>query len=218
LSRHRPSPRPGSGLGKFLLGNIAVFLLLAVLIEGASSLLLFAGRALRVRPIAERRHTIYDPELGWVNEANRRIPNMYGPGIYLTTNSQGFRGDRDFGEAVPLGKHRIICSGDSVTFGYGVDDDHTWCQLLTAMDSRLETVNMAQGGYGVDQAYLWYKRDGGRLRHDILILAPIKDDFLRMQFNSFRGYGKPLLVLKDGALQVSNVPVPRRAYYVPWRT
>lgn len=208
-------PRPGWGFARLFLANVAIFLLLAVVLEGASSLLLFAERVLKARPIAERRHTRYDPELGWINEPNLRIHDMYGPGIYLMTNRQGFRGDREFGEDVPAGRRRVICAGDSVTFGYGVDDDHTWCRLLTGKDPRLETVNMAQGGYGVDQAYLWYKRDGGRLRHDIVILAPILDNFRRMQFDRFRGYGKPLLVLKDDVLSVTNVPVPRRPYYVP---
>ena len=81
--------------------------------------------------IAERRHTKYDPDLGWVNGPNIHIPNMYGPGVYLKTNSQGFRNNYDFDTAVPNGKYRIICSGDSFTLGYGVDNDHTWCQLLT---------------------------------------------------------------------------------------
>ena len=29
---------------------------------------------------------------------------------------------------------------------------------------------MGQGGYGIDQAYLWYKRDGTKLDHDVQIL------------------------------------------------
>ena len=111
------------------------------------------------------------------------------------------------------GKARVVCSGDSFTLGYGVDNDHTWCELLSVLDPRLEAVNMGQGGYGVDQAYLWYKRDGVKIEHQIQLLAFITDDFYRMVSDSFSGYGKPVLDVENGMLAVKNVPVPRRAYY-----
>ena len=41
----------------------------------------------------------------------------------------------------------------------GVGNDDVWCKLLESIDNRIETVNLGQGGYGVDQAYLWYKRN-----------------------------------------------------------
>src|SRR5262249_38750161 len=53
---------------------------------------------------AERRHTRYDRELGWVNIPNLDIPDMYGPGVRLRTNGQGFRNDHDIAETVPPGK------------------------------------------------------------------------------------------------------------------
>jgi hypothetical protein len=75
---------------------------------------------------------------------------------------------------------------------------------------------MGQGGYGVDQAYLWYKRDGSRMDHDIHIFTFITDDFGRMQGSSFLGYGKPVLSLEDGVIVTRNVPVPKRSFYTPW--
>ena len=77
---------------------------------------------------------------------------MYGPNVYLRTNSQAFRNNADFSATAPEPKARIICSGEFFTFGYGVDIDSTWCQLLASRNNRLEMVNMGQGGYGVDQA------------------------------------------------------------------
>jgi hypothetical protein len=112
----------------------------------------------------------------------------------------------------------VICSGDSVTFGQGVDDLHSWCRLLESMDPRLETVTMAFPGYGVDQAYLWYKRDAGRLQHHVHLFAPVADDFRRMQFVRAYGFGKPVLALENGQVTVRNVPVPERRYRAPWLT
>ncbi|MGH7369206.1 MAG: hypothetical protein ACREK9_22650 [Candidatus Rokuibacteriota bacterium] len=203
---------------KLVLANVAVSVLLFVAVEGLLSTLLFAWDVLNERVTPERRHTRYDAELGWVAIPNVRIPDIYGPGVYLRTNSRGFRGERELTEAVPRGKSRVICSGDSMTLGFGVDDDHSWCKVLESLDQSIETVNMGQAGYGVDQAYLWYKRDAAAFRHHVHLFAPIVDDFRRMQSSVFSGYGKPLLAIEDGALVVKNIPVPARAYRVPWLT
>lgn len=180
-------------------------------LEGMSSLILFVGNLLMFRAPSfnERLYTRYDPELGWVSRPNVSLPDLYGPGISLKTNAQGFRSDHDVPKRAPQGKARVICSGDSFTLGYGVDNDHTWCQRLAALDPRLETVNMGQGGYGVDQAYLWYVRDGDSLEHSTHLFAVITGDFHRMRRTAFLGHGKPILVLENGALAVRNVPVPK---------
>ena len=203
---------------RLIAGNILVFVLILLLLEGGSSYLLVLFNSLMARPVAERLHTQYDPELGWVNKPNINMPNMYGQGISLKTNSQRFRADHDFDVAVPHGKYRAICSGDSFTLGYGVSDDHAWCQLLTKLDPQLETVNMGQAGYGLDQTYLWYKRDGLKFEHQIHLLAFITEDFKRMQSDKYIGYSKPFLDIENGSLVVRNVPVPRRAYQAPWLT
>jgi hypothetical protein len=77
---------------------------------------------------------------------------------------------------------------------------------------------MDQGGYGIDQAYLWYRRDGLALAHEVQILAFVHDDFVRMGGDRFLRYGKPVLRVRDGRLDVLNVPVPRTAYLEPWIT
>jgi hypothetical protein len=206
------------GLPGLIAGGLAIFGLLFIIIEGLASYGLLVRDVMRTSLIAERRHTKYDPDLGWVNEPNVYIPDMYGPGVYLRTNAQGFRSNQNINAAVPDGKARVICSGDSFTLGFGVDNDHTWCQLLSLLEPRLETVNMGQGGYGVDQAYLWYKRDAARIEHQVHLLAFITHDFYRVQSDSFLGYAKPALDVANGALVVKNVPVPRRSYYLSWIT
>ncbi|MDY7003946.1 MAG: hypothetical protein SWX82_08295 [Cyanobacteriota bacterium] len=165
--------------------------------------------------MSEIRHTQYDELLGWVNLPNVNIPNMYGQGIYFQTNSQSLRNNEDFSINIPSNKVRIICSGDSFTMGWGVSNDQTWCQLLTSIDRRLQTMNMGQGGYGIDQVYLWYKRDGTKFEHNIQIFAFITDDFVRMQRAKSLGYGKPLLSLENGELVNHNFPVSRGYFLVP---
>jgi hypothetical protein len=215
----RPLPRWKS----FLFGVIATIgipILLLVLIEGTSSLVLFAyDLAKPVRLPVASPHTDYDTLLGWVNRAGFSDPDMYGRGVYFRTNAQRFRNDHDFTTDVPPGRVRLICSGDSFTLGYEVDNDHAWCAVLERRHPRLETVNMGQGGYGVDQVYLWYKRDGRRLEHDFQVFAVIQDDFRRMQARSYLSeggqYAKPVLALDGDSLRTENVPVPKWSYRFP---
>jgi hypothetical protein len=195
-----------------VLVNIIVLVLLVVLAEGLFSVLLLSSDLLRNDTRPERLHTRYDPELGWAPIPNLYLPDMYGPGVYLRTNSQGFRGLYNYTEAVPPGRHRVICSGDSVTFGFGVDNKHSWCRLLETIDPHLETINMALPGYGVDQAYLSYKRNAVNFKHQVHLFAPITDDFRRMQQSTkFIGYDRPLLVAEGDRLVATNVP-----FQPPW--
>ena len=204
------------GIARLIAYNIAILGLLLVIIEGLASYTLIIRDFIKTRSVAEQQHTKYDPDLGWVNKANLYIPDMYGTGVYLRTNVQGFRNDHDIATSVPSGRARLICSGDSFTLGYGVDNAHAWCEQLSLLEPRLETVNMGQGGYGIDQAYLWYKRDAAKIAHQVQILAFITNDFYRMQSDSFGGYPKPIPGIENATLVFKNVPIPKLVYYFPW--
>jgi hypothetical protein len=192
-----------------------VFLTFA-LVEGLSSMALFGAKIWRsgqlglryYRLAAENRHIQYDPMLGWVGMPQRFLPNLYGQGKYLRTDSNGFRSDLEITTAVPADRVRAICTGDSFAFGQGVANDRTWCHLLSVLEPGLQTVNMGQRGYGVDQAFLWYQRDGRNLDHQLLLFSFIGGDFNRMGRRAHHGYGKPVLRLDGSELIVENTPVP----------
>jgi hypothetical protein len=213
MSASQPPARQPAGLGHRLLFTAVIGCLpLAVvaLVEGSASLVFFA-RALvsEGRPLAERRHTEPDTLLGWINLPRVALSDQYGRGIGLHTNGQRFRHLGDLAPRPPAGQRRVVCSGDSFTLGHGVDDAHTWCALLDPDSRLLETVNMGQGGYGIDQAYLWYVRDGPPLHADVHLFAYISADFTRMQHSRFQGYPKPQLVRLDGGgVRAIGVPVP----------
>jgi len=194
-----------------------VALLALVVLEGASSLAvaLWQARLHVWRPLAERSHTVYDAELGWVAEKNKLARNLYGPGLDLSTNAQGFRNKTDFAKGVPAGKRRVVCLGDSFTLGYGVADESAWPARLQQDCPSLEVVNMGQAGYGIDQSFLWYERDGAQIDHQVLVFAFISDDFERARSSEMLGYGKPVLEASHGELVRRNVPVPRASYVAP---
>ena len=177
------------------------------LIEGTASLWLF-GRAMRSAHLVEEHFTERDTLLGWINLPNAQKPDLFGPGRSLRINGQRFRHAGELAPVPPAGKKRVVCSGDSFTLGYGVDDSQTWCALLAA-NAPLETVNMGQAGYGVDQAYLWYVRDGLPLRPQVQLFSIINDDFRRMATDRFGGFPKPRLAVDSaGTLRTVGVPVP----------
>jgi len=197
-----------------------VTLLLFFLLEGAASVF-FTTRMLLFREVgfmrAEQSHAEYDELLGWVNRANVDLPDLYGPGIGFRSNGQRFRADRDYPVEPPPGVSRVICSGDSFTMGHSVSNDQTWCALLGATVPGVETVNMGMAAYGIDQAFLWYRRDGAALQHDMQIFAFITPDFQRVASGSYGDYPKPYLEVVDGRLEVRNVPIPEMFSLIPQR-
>ena len=209
-----PGPRHRLRRGlRWLTINILVTIALVLMLEGLASFMqahrLIDPRVARKSKgaVAERLHTEYDPLLGWINLSGITISNMYGAGRHLTINRQRFRGREIPPDAAGP---RIVVSGDSFTFGYGVGDDDTWAAWLERQGPGTEAVNMGQGGYGMGQAYLWYMRDGAAIPHDLHIFAFITEDYRRMGRSDFMGYGKPVLRARDGVLRVENVPPPRQ--------
>ena len=195
--------------------NALVLAALVIVVEGAVSWFLVA-RDVLVLPWVAEPYTRYDPDLGWVNKPNVRLQNMFGTGAWVQTNGQSFRNASDTAPEVAPGRYRVICSGDSFTFGDGVDNDHTWCQQLAARDARIEPVNLGEGGYGADQAYLRYLRDARNLQHQAHVFAFIANDFVRMEEPLFLGFGKPILAIENGELVARNIPVPSLASKYPW--
>lgn len=186
--------------------------LVFLILEGASSVafscyILFFRQAEFMAE--EQTHGEYDALLGWINRPALHLPDLYGHGGVFTTNHQRFRADHDYAPEPPRGVRRIVCSGDSFTMGHSVADDQAWCSLLATTMPGVETVNMGMAAYGIDQAFLWYRRDAAALGHDLQLLAFITPDFDRMALDTFGGYPKPYLRVDGGTLQVENVPVPR---------
>src|SRR5271167_1056249 len=97
-------PAPVLRAAAFVLFNIGVALGLLLMFEGAASVYYVFREAFATPPVAESLYTEYDRDLGWVNLPNVYLPNLYGPGKYLKTNSQRFRNNRDFTLQVPPGK------------------------------------------------------------------------------------------------------------------
>ena len=187
---------------------VVVPLIALALIEGASSMLVVGRRVSRWAAVSAEasRWLEHHPRIGAVPRANVYEPNMYGPGVYLRTNAQGFRNERDFSAAVPEGRRRLVCSGDSYTLGQEVSNHEAWCERLATFDAALETVNLGVSGYGWDQAFLRYQHQGASVAHDLHLFAFITDDLYRMRRRGWVWpWEKPLLTVREGTLVVPEV-------------
>lgn len=135
-----------------------------------------------------RKVTIFqaDPWLMWGLVPGLR--NVLWDYTVVNTNRQGLRMDRDVG-GKPAGGYRVLCVGDSVTFGYRVPlvfpdnpegyakDELPYPALLehrlrAANPGReIEVVNLAVPGYTSGQGRRWLERDIARYQPDLVTLC-----------------------------------------------
>lgn len=156
----------------------------------------------------------WDADLGWAPRANARSSTRP-----FAANAAGIRAEREFGETPPPGTLRIATFGDSFTFGDEVGPDETWEaaleRTLVARGMQAEVLNFGVSAYGIDQAYLRWRRDGRRFRPDVVLYGFQPENVLRDR-NVFRPLyfagtevplSKPRFVVHGDALELKNVPV-----------
>lgn len=127
-----------------------------------------------------------DPLLLWRLKPN--LNHAIWDFTVLSTNAQSFRADYPIGRK-PAGTFRIVCLGDSVTFGYRVppvwpdkpnDYDPMWQPFPMLLEKELRQANpnkgievfpMAVPGYTTHQGLAWLRRDIGYLQPDMVIAS-----------------------------------------------
>lgn len=160
---------------------------------------------------------IRDKDLGWAIRPN-------GESSRYTATSHGFRGPKNWAttSSIPEGKVRVSVHGDSFTHGTGVQLQDTWADQLQQLRTNLEVLNFGVPGYGTDQAFLRFLRDGRRFDAQFHILG-IWTENLARNLNVVRFYlnpaepvgtSKPRFVLVSGNLVVVNSPVLSRQAFL----
>jgi lysophospholipase L1-like esterase len=158
-------------------------------LEAVPSLDLFVATAQQKAQVANAQQSgIFegDPLLLW-----RLKPNLHDviwDFTIVSTNAQNLRADHEFKAKAP-GAIRIVCLGDSVTFGYRVppvwperptDYDPTWLPYPRLLEKNLreanpgrevEAITMAVPGYTSHQGLAWLRRDIDKLQPDLLIVS-----------------------------------------------
>ena len=110
----------------------------------------------------------YDADLGWTNR-----PGSCTADHKYCANSGGLRSDHEYTKEIPPGLLRVSLFGDSFIHGHDVDLAGSLApqleQALASRDVRAQALNFGVGGFGIDQAYLRYSREGARFNTDVIV-------------------------------------------------
>lgn len=158
---------------KFMLSLFAIFLPLSTL-ENC------------LRPIADfkpKNTTIFikDEELGWRLKPNTE--DYWGTSsrrVKVKINNKGLRGPELSYNKDP-NAFRILYLGDSVTFGYSLENEETFPYLIESfLEERLrreiETVNAGVDGYSQWQEYIYLKKEAIKYNPDLIVLSFVLND------------------------------------------
>ncbi len=156
---------------------------------------------------AERNFWAYDPVLGWAHQPGQRGRFSHRDfSVSVSINSYGLR-DREYPlERVP-GNRRMLVLGDSFTWGFGVEQDEAFSEILERRHPDWEIINAGVSGYGTDQQLLWLERRGIAFQPDVVLLAFHEGDVKDNNLQSRYGYRKSGFVLEDDRLSLVGVPV-----------
>lgn len=163
----------------------------------------------------------YHPVIGYrfIPGLKARVPHE-GGGYLIRINGSGFRCRHEFVPEKPPGLRRVLLFGDSFTAGDGVSDGKRYGDLLEQLVPGLEVYNLALPGTGTDQHYLIYQEFAAGMDHDLMVLAVLVENILRVKaryriYHNEQGervlYGKPYFELKGGELVLQQVPPPKEA-------
>lgn len=234
LRTRRVSERPQrTDLFGLVAMGIAV-LFTVVLME--ATLRAFAGafseevqQMLRADP---RNYGVADPYIGYLHRPNNTI--VLGGRDFKASHhvdALGFRNPWPWPEQAD-----IVIVGDSVTFGYGVEDDQAWPHLVRQWAAPGHVINLGLIGAGPQQYLRVFERFGIKLRPKLLLVgvfaqndfwdANAFDSWLQSavggNFMVWRDFGRPprvTLSLRDpihsleGVLRSKIVPAVRSTYF-----
>ena len=117
------------------------------------------------------------PELGYTHP--KSISYDLGK-TQVSLNSQGLR-DEEVPYQKPVDERRILVLGDSVTFGWGVDQHETFSarmepRLQKLTGERWQVVNSGVNGYNTAQEAMYLSIEGLRYEPDIVIVVFVNND------------------------------------------
>ena len=118
----------------------------------------------------------FDPHVGTRFHPNQSR-DIYGPGMTFLSkariNAQGYRG-QDFDDPAHVAERRILCLGDSFTFGWGVEDGESYPVALQERIDALpggddwQVLNAGMPGYNTWQQLQLYSRDLNSVKPEVV--------------------------------------------------
>ncbi len=150
---------------------------------------------------------ILDPVLGWRNRPG------HAAGLHRI-NSAGVRSAREYDSLPSAGTLRVATFGAAYVYGAEVPNDTSWAAVMERGAPGLEVLNYGVGGYGTDQAFLLYQREGQRFAPDVVLIgfAPFNLRRSMYRYTRFSSTDEPPLTKPrfklDAAGRLALVPNP----------
>jgi hypothetical protein len=195
----RPTSRRRWTIPLLLLACVAVIELIAVATGPMQRRLGFDTRRLkdvlaeqtagiRDRLSDEDDVIVLDPEIGWRNRTH------YSSTLH-NTNSAGLRSAREYAPQRSPEVLRVAAFGDAFVYGAEVPTAAAWAALIEDADPAFEVLNYGVGGYGTDQAFLLYQREGQRFSPDVVVIGFSPVDLRRgvSRYTRFGSFDEPPL-------------------------
>ena len=173
----------------FLLLLLSIELITRLTVPHLASLDLFVTTPQQKMQVADPKQSgIFegDPLLLWRLKPN--LDHAVWDYTVVSTNAQGIRADYSI-STKPAGTFRVVCLGDSVTFGYRVpavwperpnEYNRDWLPYPMLLEKELRNANpnrrievfpMAVPGYTTHQGLAWLRRDIALLQPDVVIAS-----------------------------------------------
>jgi len=187
---------------KAILFRFAAVLISLVIVALFGEVALRVFAPLPAKAVDEKdRFCRFDHELGWAPLENFTYAEK---GFLVHQNQFGLRAPDDIQVKNTSGRKRVLVLGDSYVWGFGATQE----ELLTARQvyrTDDELINGGVSGYGTDQEYLFYLREGQKFEVDEVVLAFTLINDVANNLNSKQySYLKPYFTLNAGRLILHN--------------
>lgn len=157
----------------------------------------------------------YNEILGWEHKPNFdgiRVTKEFETLIKINSNKLR---DKNYDYGKPDGIKRIVVLGDSFTEGAQVEENERFSEVLESrLLKNVQIINTGVSGYGNDQELLFLKNEGMKYNPDIVLVAfCIGNDVTDNMQNVTTwdpSQGRPVFILNDNELTLTNVPVPQK--------
>ena len=137
----------------------------------------------------------FSKDFGWTTIPNQTHCIWTDKGVHgtATHNNKGLRMNHDILVGKSQDKKRIALFGDSFAYGYGNDQNDTLSFYLQQMfGDDWELLNFGASGYGTDNVYMRYTKEGRLYHPDVVVFLTYSNDPGNILFTEYQGYAKPI--------------------------